>query len=42
MERIVKALQMLGQFGGRKVAFEKIADARIAKDVARERGYKID
>jgi ABC-type nitrate/sulfonate/bicarbonate transport system substrate-binding protein len=42
MEQIVKSLQMLGQFTGRKVAFEEIADARIARDVAKELGYKID
>lgn len=42
MEQIVKALQMLGQFAGRKVAFEEIADARLAREVARELGYKID
>jgi NitT/TauT family transport system substrate-binding protein len=40
MEQIVKSLQMLGQFTGRKVAFEEIADARIAREVARELGYK--
>jgi NitT/TauT family transport system substrate-binding protein len=42
MEQIVKSLQMLGQFTGRKVAFEEIADARIAREVAREMGYKVD
>jgi NitT/TauT family transport system substrate-binding protein len=42
MEQIVKSLQMLGQFTGRKVAFEEIADARIAREVAREIGYKVD
>ncbi len=42
MEQIVKSLQLLGQFTGRKVAFEEIADARIAREVARELGYKID
>jgi ABC-type nitrate/sulfonate/bicarbonate transport system substrate-binding protein len=40
MEQIVKSLQMLGQFTGRKVAFEEIADARIAREVAKELGYK--
>ena len=38
MEQIVKSLQLLGQFTGKKVAFEEIADARIA----RELGYKVD
>jgi NitT/TauT family transport system substrate-binding protein len=42
MEQIVKSLQMLGQFTGRKVAFEEIADARIAREVAKELGYKVD
>jgi len=42
MEQIVKSLQMLGQFAGRKIAFEEIADARIAREVAKELGYKID
>jgi ABC-type nitrate/sulfonate/bicarbonate transport system substrate-binding protein len=42
MEQIVKSLQMLGQFTGRKIAFEEIADARIAREVAKELGYKID
>jgi len=42
MEQIVKSLQLLGQFTGRKVAFEEIADPRIAREVARELGYKVD
>jgi ABC-type nitrate/sulfonate/bicarbonate transport system substrate-binding protein len=42
MEQIVKSLQMSGQFTGRKVAFEEIADARIAREVAKELGYKVD
>jgi NitT/TauT family transport system substrate-binding protein len=42
MEQIVKSLQMLGQFAGRKIAFEEIADARIAREVAKELGYKIE
>jgi ABC-type nitrate/sulfonate/bicarbonate transport system substrate-binding protein len=42
MEQIVKSLQMLSQFTGRKIAFEEIADARIAREVAKELGYKID
>jgi len=42
MEQIVKSLQMLGQFTGKKVAFEEIADARIAREVARELGYKVE
>ncbi|HEY7320808.1 MAG TPA: ABC transporter substrate-binding protein [Candidatus Binatia bacterium] len=42
MEQIVKSLQMLGQFAGKTVTFEEIADARIARDVAKELGYKVD
>jgi ABC-type nitrate/sulfonate/bicarbonate transport system substrate-binding protein len=42
MEEIVKSLQLLGQFAGKKVAFEEIADARIAKEVAKELGYKVE
>jgi ABC-type nitrate/sulfonate/bicarbonate transport system substrate-binding protein len=41
MEQIVKSLQAAGQFTDRKVAFEEIADDRIAKEVAKELGYKI-
>jgi NitT/TauT family transport system substrate-binding protein len=41
MGRIVEAIQMLGQFTDRKVAFEEIADDGIAKEVARELGYKV-
>jgi ABC-type nitrate/sulfonate/bicarbonate transport system substrate-binding protein len=42
MEQIVKSLQMLGQFTGKKIAFEEIADARFAREVAKELGYKIN
>ena len=42
IEQIVKSLQLLGQFTGRKVAFDEVADARIAKEVAKELGYKVD
>jgi NitT/TauT family transport system substrate-binding protein len=42
IEQIVKSLQSLGQFTGRKVAFEEVADDRLAKEVARELGYKIN
>jgi NitT/TauT family transport system substrate-binding protein len=42
MEQIIKSLQILGQFSGRKIAFEEIADARIAREVAKELGYKVD
>jgi ABC-type nitrate/sulfonate/bicarbonate transport system substrate-binding protein len=42
IEQIVQSLQALGQFAGRKVAFEEVADARIAREVAKELGYKAD
>ncbi len=42
IEQIVKALQLLGQFAGRKIAFEEVADARVAREVAKELGYKVD
>jgi len=41
MDLIIKSLQAAGQFTDRKVAFEEIADDRIAKEVARELGYKV-
>jgi NitT/TauT family transport system substrate-binding protein len=40
--QIVQSLQMAGQFADRKVAFEEVADDRIAKEVARELGYKVE
>jgi hypothetical protein len=42
IEQIVKSLQMLGQFTGKKIAFEEIADVRIAREVAKELGYKAE
>ncbi len=42
IEQIVKSLQSLGQFTGRKVAFEEVADAHIASEVAKELGYKVE
>jgi NitT/TauT family transport system substrate-binding protein len=42
MEQIVKSLQMLGQFTGKKIAFEEITDTRVAREVAKELGYKIE
>jgi ABC-type nitrate/sulfonate/bicarbonate transport system substrate-binding protein len=40
MEQIVKSLQMLNQFAGKKIPYEEIADPRIAREVAKELGYK--
>ena len=42
IEQIVKSLQLLGQFDGRKIAFEEVADARVAREVAKELGYKAE
>jgi len=42
IEQIVKSLQSLGQFVGKKVAFEEVANARLAREVAKELGYKVD
>jgi len=42
MEQIIKSLRLLGQFTGRNISFEEMADARIATDVAKELGYKVD
>jgi ABC-type nitrate/sulfonate/bicarbonate transport system substrate-binding protein len=42
IEQIVKSLQSLGQFTGRKIGFEEVADARIAREVATELGYKVE
>ena len=41
MDLIIKSLQAAGQFTDRKVSFEEIADDRIARDVAKELGYKV-
>ena len=41
MDQIVKSLQAAGQLTDRKVAFDEIADDRIAKEVAKELGYKV-
>jgi ABC-type nitrate/sulfonate/bicarbonate transport system substrate-binding protein len=42
MEQIVKSLQMLGQFTSKKVSFEEVADPRIAREVAKELGYRVE
>jgi NitT/TauT family transport system substrate-binding protein len=41
MDLIMKSLNAAGQFTDRKVAFEEIADDRIAREVARELGYRV-
>jgi beta-phosphoglucomutase-like phosphatase (HAD superfamily) len=40
MEQILNALRLAGRFKDRKVAFEEIADDRIAKQVAKQLGYE--
>ena len=42
IDQIVKSLQMAGQFTDRKVAFDDVADDRLAKEVAKELGYKVN
>lgn len=42
MNQIVKAIHMLGQLTDKKVAFTDVADDRIARDVAKELGYKVN
>jgi ABC-type nitrate/sulfonate/bicarbonate transport system substrate-binding protein len=41
IDQIVKSLQAAGQFTDRKVGFDEVADDRIAKEVAKELGYKV-
>jgi ABC-type nitrate/sulfonate/bicarbonate transport system substrate-binding protein len=41
IDQIIKALQAAGQFTDRKVTFDEVADDRIAKEVAKELGYKV-
>ena len=42
MEQIVKSLQMLGQFTSKKISMDEVADTRIAREVAKELGYKVE
>jgi NitT/TauT family transport system substrate-binding protein len=42
MEQIVKSLQLLGQFTGKKISLDEIADTRLAREVAKELGYKVE
>ncbi len=41
IRQIINSLQAAGQFTDRKVSFEDVADDSIARDVARELGYKV-
>lgn len=40
IDNLVRSLQAQGRFTDRKVAFNEVADDRIANDVAKELGYK--
>ncbi|MGE5216529.1 MAG: ABC transporter substrate-binding protein [Chloroflexota bacterium] len=42
MEQIIKSLQMLGQFSSKKISMDEVADTRIAREVAKELGYKVE
>jgi ABC-type nitrate/sulfonate/bicarbonate transport system substrate-binding protein len=42
MDQIVRAIHMLGQLTDKKITFTDIADDRIAKDVAKELGYRVN
>jgi len=42
MSKIVNAIHMLGQLKDKKVAFEDVADDKIAREVAKELGYKLN
>ena len=41
IDQIVKSLQAAGRFTDRKVTFDEVADDHIAKEVAKELGYKV-
>jgi len=42
MAKVVKAIHMLGQLKDKKVSFEDVADDKIAREVAKELGYKLN
>jgi ABC-type nitrate/sulfonate/bicarbonate transport system substrate-binding protein len=41
MDNLVRSLQAQGRFTDRKVAFNEVADGRLATEVAKELGYKL-
>jgi len=41
MENLVKSIQAQGRFVDKRPAFSDVADDRLAKEVARELGYKV-
>jgi ABC-type nitrate/sulfonate/bicarbonate transport system substrate-binding protein len=42
MNQIIQAIHMLGQLRDKKVAFTDVADDHIAREVAKELGYKVN
>jgi hypothetical protein len=40
IENLIKSIQAQGRFVDKKPAFSDVADDRLAKEVARELGYK--
>jgi len=41
MDNLVKSIQAQGRFTDKKPAFSDLADDRLAKEVAKELGYKV-
>ena len=41
MDNLVKSIQAQGRFVDKKPAFSDVADDRLAKEVAKELGYKV-
>jgi hypothetical protein len=41
MDNLVKSIQAQGRFVDKKPAFSDIAEDRLAKEVAKELGYKV-
>jgi hypothetical protein len=41
IDNLVRSLQAQGRFTDRKVAFTEVADDRLAAEVAKELGYKL-
>jgi len=41
MDNLVKSIQAQGRFVDKKAAFTDVADDRLAKEVAKELGYKV-
>ena len=41
MDNLIKSIQAQGRFVDKKPAFTDVADDRLAREVAKELGYKI-